>query len=105
MNLSKPQEVVEDRGARHAALHGVTEPWTTISRVGLLTSLGCGQGPLILMSFSASFTLAQVVSNSNAEEADVEDLQDLLELIPKKDVLFMIRSDQLLSRVQLFATP
>ena len=33
--------------------------------------------------------------NSNAEEAEVEqiyeDLQDLLELTPKKDVLFIIR--------------
>ena len=27
---------------------------------------------------------------SNAEEAEVEDLQDLLELTPKKDVLFII---------------
>ena len=27
---------------------------------------------------------------SNAEEAEVEDLQDLLELAPKKDVLFII---------------
>ena len=34
------------------------------------------------------------VPNSNAEEADIEwfyeDLQDLLELVPKKDVLFSI---------------
>ena len=51
---------------------------------------------------------------SNAEEAEVEclyeDLQDLLELTPKKDVLFFIRSDQIrsdqsLSRVRLFVTP
>ena len=27
---------------------------------------------------------------SNVEEAEVEDLQDLLELTPKKDVLFII---------------
>ena len=27
---------------------------------------------------------------SNAEQAEVEDLQDLLELTPKKDVLFII---------------
>ena len=36
---------------------------------------------------------------SNAEEAEVErfyeDLQDLLELTPKKDVLFTTRSDQI----------
>ena len=43
-----------------------------------------------------SITLIQVYApTSNAEEAEVEwfyeDLQDLLELIPKKDVLFTIR--------------
>ena len=36
---------------------------------------------------------------SNAEEPEIEwfyeDLQDLLELTPKKDVLFIIRSDQI----------
>ena len=42
-----------------------------------------------------SITLIQAYApNSNAEEADVEwffeDLQDLLELTPKKDVLFII---------------
>ena len=49
---------------------------------------------------------------SNAEEAEqfYEDLQDLLELTPKKDVLFIISSVQFssiqsLSRVRLFATP
>ena len=31
-----------------------------------------------------------MVSDSNAEKAEVEDLQDLLELTPKKDVLFII---------------
>ena len=41
-------------------------------------------------------TVIQVYApNSNAEEAEVEcfyeDLQDLLELTPKKDVLFIIR--------------
>ena len=39
------------------------------------------------------------VPTSNVEEAEVErfyeDLQDLLELTPKKDVLFIIRSDQI----------
>ena len=42
-----------------------------------------------------SITVIQVYApTSNAEEAEVEwfyeDLQDLLELIPKKDVLFVI---------------
>ena len=43
-----------------------------------------------------NITVIQVYApNSNAEEAEVEwfyeDLQDLLELTPKKDVLFIIR--------------
>ena len=28
MNLSKFQEMVKDRGAWHAAVHGVTKSWT-----------------------------------------------------------------------------
>ena len=52
-------------------------------------------------------------SNSNAEEAEVEqfyeDLQDLLELTPQKDVLFIIGLLLLLlsrfSHVRLCATP
>ena len=28
MNLSKLQEIVEDRGVWHAAVHGVTKSWT-----------------------------------------------------------------------------
>ena len=57
-----------------------------------------------------NITVIQVYpSTSNAEEVEVEqfyeDLQDLLELTPQKDVLFIIRSDQSLSRVRLFATP
>ena len=44
---------------------------------------------------SVNITVIQAyASNSNAEEAEVEqfyeDLQDLLELLPKKDVLFII---------------
>ena len=31
MNLSKLQEIVEDRGARHAAVHGITKSWTRLS--------------------------------------------------------------------------
>ena len=50
---------------------------------------GCFQGKPF------NITVIQVYApNSNAEEADVErfyeDLQDLLELTPKKDVLFII---------------
>ena len=28
INLSKPKEVMEDRGACHAAVHGVAKSWT-----------------------------------------------------------------------------
>ena len=31
MNLSKLQEIVEDRGAWHAAVHGVAKSWTQLS--------------------------------------------------------------------------
>ena len=31
MNLSKLWETVKDRGARHAAVHGVAEIWTQLS--------------------------------------------------------------------------
>ena len=38
-----------------------------------------------------NITVIQVYAlTSNAEEAEVEDLQDLLKLTPKKDVLFII---------------
>ena len=30
MNLSKPQEIVKDREAWHAAVHGVTQSWTQL---------------------------------------------------------------------------
>ena len=51
--------------------------------------LGCFQGKLF------NITVIQVcASTSNAEEPEVdwfyEDLQDFLELIPKKDVLFIV---------------
>ena len=60
-----------------------------------------------------NITIIQVYApTSNAEEAEVElfyeDLQDLLELTPKKDVLFIMLLLLLLSRfsrVQLSATP
>ena len=31
INLSKLQEIVEDRGAWHAAVHGVAKSWTRLS--------------------------------------------------------------------------
>ena len=31
MSLSKPQEIVKDREAWHAAVHGVTKSWTQLS--------------------------------------------------------------------------
>ena len=31
MSLSKLQETVKDRGAGHAAIHGVTKSWTQLS--------------------------------------------------------------------------
>ena len=31
MNLSKLQKIVKDKGARHAAVHGVTKSWTRLS--------------------------------------------------------------------------
>ena len=51
-----------------------------------------------------NITVIQVYApTSNTEQAEVErfyeDLQDLLELTPKKDVLFIMRSDQSLSGV------
>ena len=55
-----------------------------------------------------NITVIQVCApTSNAEEAErfYEDLQDLIEITPPKDALFIIRSDQLLSRVRLFVTP
>ena len=52
-----------------------------------------------------NITIIQVYAlTNNPEEAEVEwfyeDLQDLLELTPKKDVLFFIRSDQIRSVTQ-----
>ena len=31
MNLSELQEIVQDRGAWHAAVHGVAKSWTQLS--------------------------------------------------------------------------
>ena len=30
-SMNKPQEVMEDRGACHAAVHGVAKSWTQLS--------------------------------------------------------------------------
>ena len=59
--------------------------------------LGCNlkNDRMILFVSKANITVIQVYApTSNAEEAEAEwfyeDLQDLLELTPKKDVLFII---------------
>ena len=31
INLSKPREIMEDRGVCHAAVHGVENSWTPLS--------------------------------------------------------------------------
>ena len=57
-----------------------------------------------------NITVIQVYAlTSNAEEAEIEqfyeDIEDLLELTPKEDILFTISSVQSLSHVRLFVTP
>ena len=57
-----------------------------------------------------SITVIQVyASSTNAEEAEVdqfyEDLQDLLELTPKKDIFFIMLLLLLLSHFSLCVTP
>ena len=37
VNLSKLQEIVEDRGAWHAAVHGVAKSWTRLSNQTMTT--------------------------------------------------------------------
>ena len=39
MSLSKPQEMVKDREAWHAAVHGVTKSWTRLSNWTTITKL------------------------------------------------------------------
>ena len=55
-----------------------------------------------------NITVIQVYApTSNAEEAEVEgfyeDLQDLLELTPKKDVLFITMVNGIVSLISLFS--
>ena len=81
----------------------------SLSHVQLFAWGGQSTGVSALASF-LNITVIQVYApTSNAEEAEVErfyeDLQDLLELTPKRDVLFIISSVQSLSFVRLFATP
>ena len=42
MSLSKLQEIVKDRGAWHAAVHGVTESWTQLSDKTATNGFGYG---------------------------------------------------------------
>ena len=58
--------------------------------------LGCNlkNDRIISVHFQGKSSIITVIQASNAEEAEVEwfdeDLQDLLEVTPKKDVLFII---------------
>ena len=41
MNMSKLQKTVKDRGAWHAAVHGVAKSWTWLSNWTTITALQC----------------------------------------------------------------
>ena len=85
------------REAGWAAIYGVAQSQTRLKRL----SSSCSSIrsipflSFIVPIFARNITVIQVYTpTSNAEEAEVErfyeDLQDLLELTPKKDVLFII---------------
>ena len=85
-----------DKGAWWAAVYGVAQSRTRLKRQRVQnTVLGCNlkNDRMISVRFQGKpFTVIQVYApTSNTEEAEVErfyeDLQDLLELTPKKDVL------------------
>ena len=86
--------------ATHSGILAWRIPWTEES--GRLQSMGSqrvGHDRMISVRFQGkTFNISVIQAyapNSNTEEAEVErfyeDLQDLLELTPQKDVLFIIR--------------
>ena len=57
MNLSKLQEIMEDREARHAAVHGVTKNWLiSLVPAMILFHLDC-QSSILLFHFQAKLLL------------------------------------------------
>ena len=49
INLSKLWEIVKDREAQHAIVHGVTKSWTQLSDLTSTTSLGdLSSGPNLI---------------------------------------------------------
>ena len=86
--------------------------WSTkVSEIQYLDAISKMTNDLCFQGKSFNIIVIQVYTQtSNAEDAEVErfyeDLQDLLELTPKKDVLFIIGKVKVksLSHVRLFAT-